>query len=84
MSTIANYSFFGAVEHSFDKAANFTKWEPSRITKAMEAAKSGLTLLPTSIHTTAIKPPEKPPEVKLAKENLEALRTHLNWPEAES
>ncbi|MBO9682546.1 MAG: Glu/Leu/Phe/Val dehydrogenase [Flavisolibacter sp.] len=28
MSTIANYSFFGAVEKSFDKAANFTKWDP--------------------------------------------------------
>lgn len=28
MSTIADYSFFGAVEKSFDKAANFTKWDP--------------------------------------------------------
>src|SRR6186997_3162822 len=28
MSTIANYSFFGAVERSFDKAAKFTKWDP--------------------------------------------------------
>jgi len=38
--------------------ANFTKWEPSRITKAMESAKSGLTLLPTSIHATSVKPTE--------------------------
>jgi glutamate dehydrogenase (NAD(P)+) len=28
MSTIADYSFFGAVEASFDKAAKFTKWDP--------------------------------------------------------
>src|SRR3954466_14325693 len=28
MSTIADYSFFGAVEKSFDKAAKFTKWDP--------------------------------------------------------
>jgi glutamate dehydrogenase (NAD(P)+) len=28
MSTIADYSFFGAVEQSFDKAAKFTKWDP--------------------------------------------------------
>ena len=28
MSTIADYSFFGSVEKSFDKAAKFTKWDP--------------------------------------------------------
>jgi len=28
MLTIADYSFFGAVEASFDKAAKFTKWDP--------------------------------------------------------
>lgn len=28
MSTIAEYSFFGAVEESFDKAAKFTNWDP--------------------------------------------------------
>jgi glutamate dehydrogenase (NAD(P)+) len=28
MSTIADYSFFGAVEKSFDKAAKFTGWDP--------------------------------------------------------
>lgn len=28
MSTIADYSFFGSVEKSFDKAAKFTKWNP--------------------------------------------------------
>src|ERR671912_1508555 len=28
MSTIADYSFFGAVEKSFDKAAKFTNWDP--------------------------------------------------------
>src|SRR6478735_4251406 len=28
MSTIADYSFFGAVERSFDKAAKFTNWDP--------------------------------------------------------
>src|SRR5438874_7867824 len=28
MSTIAEYSFFGAVERSFDKAAKFTNWDP--------------------------------------------------------
>ncbi|HWI91880.1 MAG TPA: Glu/Leu/Phe/Val dehydrogenase [Flavisolibacter sp.] len=28
MSTIADYSFFGAVEKSFDKAAKYTKWDP--------------------------------------------------------
>lgn len=28
MSATNGYSFFGAVERSFDKAANFTKWDP--------------------------------------------------------
>ena len=28
MSTIADYSFFGAVEKSFDKAAKYTNWDP--------------------------------------------------------
>src|SRR4028118_1761543 len=28
MSANAEYSFFGAVERSFDKAAKFTKWDP--------------------------------------------------------
>jgi glutamate dehydrogenase (NAD(P)+) len=28
MATNAEYSFFGDVEKSFDKAANFTKWDP--------------------------------------------------------
>src|SRR6195952_4638708 len=28
MSTIADYSFFGDVEKSFDKAAKFTNWDP--------------------------------------------------------
>ncbi|MDQ6610173.1 MAG: Glu/Leu/Phe/Val dehydrogenase [Bacteroidota bacterium] len=28
MSATEEYSFFGAVEKSFDKAANFTKWDP--------------------------------------------------------
>src|SRR5437764_2770961 len=28
MSTIAEYSFYGAVEKSFDKAAKFTSWDP--------------------------------------------------------
>jgi len=28
MSTIADYSFFGSVVKSFDKAAKFTKWDP--------------------------------------------------------
>src|SRR5690349_1029790 len=28
MSTIADYSFFGDVEKSFDKAAKFTSWDP--------------------------------------------------------
>ncbi len=28
MSTIADYSFFGAVESSFDKAAKYTGWDP--------------------------------------------------------
>ncbi|WP_121354372.1 Glu/Leu/Phe/Val family dehydrogenase [Flavisolibacter nicotianae] len=28
MSATNGYSFFGAVEKSFDKAANFTKWDP--------------------------------------------------------
>lgn len=28
MSTIANYSFFGSVEKSFDIAAKYTKWDP--------------------------------------------------------
>ncbi|MFL5786412.1 MAG: Glu/Leu/Phe/Val family dehydrogenase [Flavisolibacter sp.] len=28
MSTIAEYSFYGAVEKSFDKAAKFTNWDP--------------------------------------------------------
>ena len=38
--------------------ANFTKWEPLRITKAMESAKAGLTLLPSSIHATSSTPKE--------------------------
>ena len=25
---MSDYSFFGAVEKSFDKAAKFTKWDP--------------------------------------------------------
>ena len=33
--------------------ANFTKWEPSRITKAMKSAKSRLILLPSSMHATS-------------------------------
>ncbi|MDQ3279493.1 MAG: Glu/Leu/Phe/Val dehydrogenase, partial [Bacteroidota bacterium] len=28
MSATNGYSFFGAVERSFDKAAKFTKWDP--------------------------------------------------------
>ena len=28
MSANAEYSFFGAVERSFDKAAKFTTWDP--------------------------------------------------------
>lgn len=38
--------------------ANFTKWEPSRITKAMESTKAGLTLLPSSIHAISSIPKE--------------------------
>src|SRR5688500_11257474 len=38
--------------------ANFTKWEPSRITKAMLSTQSGNTLLPSSFHATSNAPKE--------------------------
>jgi glutamate dehydrogenase (NAD(P)+) len=36
MSTIADYSFFGSVVKSFDKAAKFTKWDPGVLEQIKE------------------------------------------------
>src|ERR1700760_128737 len=36
MSTIADYSFFGAVEKSFDKAAKYTNWDPGILEQIKE------------------------------------------------
>src|SRR5215211_3694470 len=36
MSTIADYSFFGSVTRSFDKAAAFTKWDPGILEQIKE------------------------------------------------
>src|SRR5687768_3473803 len=52
--------------------ANFTKWEPSRITNAMTAAKSGLTFLPSSIHATASTPTETKTEPIVQDNTLES------------